>query len=258
MGRRPNLFIIGAPKTGTTSLYSYLEGHPDVFMSPVKEPMYFCPDVRGGLRRRYEHGEDEADYLDLFMGAGTERYLGEASTRYLASKVAPQLIHEFEPDARIVAMVRNPVDLVHALHNERVSYGTEEITDFDAAIAADSDRMAGRRLRPGSDPLWAAYRNAALLGEQVERWFDTFGLERVHVIVFDDFGADTPGEFRRLLEFLGIDPQYQPATFEVRRSSHRRRGGPLRVALENPVARWFSHRALPAMLGRANSSRLVW
>lgn len=227
-------------------------------MSPVKEPIYFAPDMRGGPRRRFEYGEDEALYLALFAGARNEKVIGEASTRYLASHVAPRLVHEFEPLARIVIMLRNPVEMVYALHNERVSWGIEQFTDFEQALAADADRMAGRGLREGADPLWAAYRNSARFGEQVGRWIDAFGRERVHVIIFDDFAADTPAEFRRLLEFLAIDPNHRPASFAPRHSSHRRRGGPFRAIVQAPAARWAAHRLLPAVFGRTRSARLVW
>jgi hypothetical protein len=252
------MFIVGAPKCGTTSLYTYLAGHPDVFMSPVKEPIYFAPDMRGGPRRRFQYGDDEALYLGLFANVRNEKVVGEASTRYLASRVAPQLVREFQPQARIVIMLRNPVEMIHALHNERVSWGIEEITDFEAALAADAERAAGRRLRRGADPQWAVYRNAARFGQQVGRWIDAFGRDRVHVIIFDDLNADTPGEFRRLLEFLGVHPSYQPASFAPRHSSHRRRGGPLRAIVQSPLARWASHGLLPTVLGRTRSARLVW
>jgi len=252
------MFVVGAPKSGTTSLYEYLAGHPDVFMSPVKEPMYFAPDMRGGPRRRFEYRVDEAQYMSLFAGARDQKTIGEASTRYLASHAAPRLVREFEPQARIVIMLRNPVEMIHALHNERVSFGTEEITDFEEALAADADRAAGRRLRQGADPLWAVYRNKARFGEQVARWIDKFERERVHVIIFDDFADDTPGEYRKLLEFLDVDPSYQPASYAARRKSHRRRGGLLRAMVQSPAARWAVHRLLPAVFGRTRSARLVW
>ena len=128
--RRPDFFIVGAPKAGTTSLYDWLAGHPQLYMSPVKEPMYFCPDVQGGLRRLYAHPADEQRYLELFADARPAQSAGEASTRYLVSRMAPGLVHDFTPDARAIAMLRNPVDLVHALHNERVSLGAEPILRF--------------------------------------------------------------------------------------------------------------------------------
>jgi hypothetical protein len=222
---RPNLFIIGAPKSGTTSLYEYLRGHPQVFMSPMKEPFYFSPDVISGpKRRRLRFETDQEAYVDLFSGAKDQRWLGEASTGYMVSHVAASNVKSFAPEARVIAMVRNPVEVVHALHDERVSHGVEDIEDFGKALAAEDDRRAGRRLPEGSTPLGATYVEAGRFGEQLNRWFEELGRDRVHVIVFDDFTSDTPSTFEQVLRFLEIDPSYRPS-FEVHNPSHRMRGG---------------------------------
>ncbi|HUG49092.1 MAG TPA: sulfotransferase [Candidatus Limnocylindria bacterium] len=255
MTRRPNLFIVGAPKSGTTSLYDYLHGHSDVFMSPIKEPIYFAPDMQAGFKHRFRHGEDEKEYLALFDGAHDERYVGEASTRYLASPMAPALIREFAPDARIVAMLRNPVDMVYALHNERVSQQAEDVTDFEAAIALDHERREGRRLPRGSNALGAVYRDNAMFGAQLMRWLDTLGRDHVYVIIFDDFARDTAAEFRRLLDYLGIDPSYRPPQFAVVNKSHRSRGGLARALFASPVAHVVRHSVMPAVIGEDNAAR---
>lgn len=257
MGRRPNTFIVGAPKSGTTSLYEYLEDHPDIYMSPVKEPAFFSTDVVGGKRKRDAYG-DLDQYLGLFAKARDEKRVGEASAVYLMSEQAPRLIHAFEPSARIIVMLRNPVDVLYSLHNERVSSRIEEISDFEEAMAADAARRAGRRLRPGANSAWSVYRNLVQFGQQLERWFDVFDRAQVHTIVFDDFAHDTAGEFRRTLEFLGVEPDYQPASFATRRASHRTRGGPISALVRNPVAKWVAHKAVPAVLGQGSASRLVW
>jgi hypothetical protein len=252
--RRPDLFIIGAPKCGTTSLYEYLAGHPNVFMSPVKEPFYFCPDVVRRAFDRFAYGRDEAAYLNLFAGAKEERRVGEASTRYMLSAQAPQLVYDFQPTARLVAMVRNPVDMLPALHNERVSLGLEPILEFDAAFAADADRRAGRRLPPGTDPLLAEYRQHAKYGEHLQRWIDVFGRSALHVVVFDDFVADTPTEFRHVLEFLDVDPDYRPGAFRVRNRSHRTRQGVNALARTRPVT-WLTHTLLTRAVGSERAAR---
>src|SRR3954453_4619773 len=102
--RRPDFFIVGAPKSGTTSLYDWLDGHSQVYMSPVKEPFYFCGDVQGGLRRLYSYPADEVRYLELFADARTDQMSGEASTRYLVSYEAAGLVAAFQPMARAIAM----------------------------------------------------------------------------------------------------------------------------------------------------------
>lgn len=254
--RRPDLFIVGAPKSGTTSLYEYLAGHPQVFMSAVKEPHYFCPDVRVSRRRRLEYGTDEALYLKLFAGAGGASRLGEASTRYLGSLVAPQLVREFQPDARIVVALRNPVEMIHALHNERVSNLNEDIADFEAALAADDDRRAGRRLPPGSNALGAVYRDTARYADQLERWIGSFGRNRIHVIVFDDMAADTPAAFRGLLTFLDVDPGYRPQDFAVHNPRHRQRRR-VRAVADSRLGRLLTTGLMPAVLGEDRRARIA-
>lgn len=255
--RRPNLFIIGAPKSGTTSLYEYLRGHPDVFMSPMKEPFYFSPDVVSGPRRRQmRHGEDESAYLELFAEAGHQRWVGEASTGYMVSAVAAQLVRAFAPDARLIAILRNPVEVVHALHDERVSHGVEDITDFEAALDADDDRRAGHRLPEGASPRGATYVDAGRFGEQLERWFAEFGRDRVHVIVFDDFAADTAASFQGVLRFLDVDSGYRPASFEVHNPSHRMRGGLVGTLRRGFVGRGV-RRLAAQVVGERRATRLA-
>ncbi len=234
MSRRPDLFIIGAPKSGTTSLHAYLSGHPDVFMAPIKEPMYFSPDVNGE-HTAYQHPVDEERYLALFSGAGDEKWIGEASPRYLRSAVAPGLVREFQPDARIVAIFRNPVEVVQALHDQRHTTGHEEIADFSAALAADRDR-----------PL-SFYFGAVRYGDDLARWLESFGPDRIHTIVFDEFVSDTPGEFARLLRFLDVDDAWRPESFAVHNKRFRR--GPLfGLVRESAPARFVARRLLPALL----------
>jgi hypothetical protein len=255
--RRPDLFIIGAPKSGTTSLYSYLAGHPQVYMAPVKEPMFFCPDVRSGLGQdRRAHRHDDAAYLRLFVEARDQLRLGEATTRYLVSHDAPRLIRAFQAEPFVVAMLRNPVEMLHALHNERVSQGQEMLLDFAAALAADEARGRGELLPAGSNRLGIHYRDSARYGEQLARWYDALPRERIHVIVFDDFAADTADAFRRVLEFLRVDPDYQPESFAARNASHRQRPAVRRVMDSAPV-RALTDSLLPRVIGGNARARLA-
>jgi len=258
VSRIPDLFIIGAPKCGTTSLFEYLKGHPQVFMSAVKEPNYFARDLAlDPSEQSLRFGRDEARYLALFDGAGDARRAGEGSTRYLYSHDAPELIKAASPDARIVAMVRNPVDMAHSLFDHKVAAGTEDITDFAQALAAEDDRHAGRRIPPHSNPKLATYRDRARFGEQLARWFDVFGKDRVHVIVLDDMIADPAAQFRRLLEFLDVDPDWRPASFATHNAAHGSRSRVLQAVLLSPPMQWAAWRALPRVVGDARARQLV-
>ena len=144
---KPDFFIVGAPRCGTTAMYEYLRVHPDVYMPLHKEPMYFGQDLTQ-LHVRLT----ERDYLALFAEARPGQRIGEATTWYLFSKTAASEIRDFSPDARIIIMLRHPVDVMYSLHRELLFYRGETIDDFAEALAAEADRREGRRLGPSRRP----------------------------------------------------------------------------------------------------------
>lgn len=196
---KPKFFIVGAPKSATTAMATSLAQHPDIFMSTPKEPHAFGEDL-ARLRQRME----PADYVELFRGA-PERMRGEASVWYLRSRVAADEIHEFCPDARIIVMLRNPVDMLHSLHAQSIKSGIEQITDFRKALVAEPERRSGHRVRPGvriADQL--LYSEAVAYAPQLHRYLDRFGVEAVKVILFDDIVADPSRVMAETQEFLGV------------------------------------------------------
>jgi len=246
VSRRPDLFIIGAPKCGTTSLYEYLKGHPEIYMSVAKEPRYFQPDFTGpGSAHDLHYGDDADRYLKLFEGAGDEKRLGEASAGYIYSEAAPRLIRDFQPDAHIIVMLRNPVEMIYSLHNQRVASGREDIADFAAAVAPEP---AGRR---------SLYLDRGRFGSHLPRWLDTFGRERVHVIIFEDMVRQPEATFRRVLEFLGVDPDYQPPSFAAHNTSHRPLSRRFRSILHARFPQWLIWRAVPGIIGDSRARALV-
>lgn len=207
---RPNFFIVGAPRSGTTAMYEYLRQHPDVFMPYRKEPVYFGAD----LTKRPPF-LDEAGYLKLFKpGKGRQR-LGEATVWYLYSETAAAEIKAFDPEARIVIMLRDPVEMIYSLHSHWLFTGNEDIEDFGEAIEAEEDRREGRRLPPDvRRPEGLQYRACARLASHVERYLHTFGPEAVKIIIYDDFSTDPGASYRDLLSFLGVSSEFEP-DFEV-------------------------------------------
>jgi hypothetical protein len=206
-------------KAGTTSMHHYLAQHPDIYMSPRKEPRYsgFVPDLDSGSvadGRFFTRDLDE--YLANFAGATDERIVGESSHVYLHSSDAARLIHEFDPDARILIMLRDPVQSIHSRHQQQVWMGREDITDFASALAAEEDRRAGRRL-----PLEAIYtrgleyREACTMTPQVRRFLDVFGRDRVHFVLLEDLAVHRLDVYREVLEFLAVDPEFVPPVMDV-------------------------------------------
>ena len=187
-------------------MYDYLRQHPQVFMPFHKEPLYFGED----LHHRYGR-LTPPEYAALFRNARPEQRVGEASAWYLYSSSAAREICEASPDARIIIMLRNPVDVMYAQHSQLLFNGQEEITDFAEALGAEKDRIAGRRLPSGPiRPENLFYRRMACFADQVDRYQRIFGTERVHVIVHDDLRVDTPGVYRQTLRFLDVDDSFVP------------------------------------------------
>lgn len=198
---RPDFLIVGAFKSGSTALYEGLRRHPQIFMPFHKEPLYFGDD----LTRRYGR-YTEAEYLHLFDPAKPGQKSGEASTWYLYSVSAAREIHDFNPQMRIMVVLRNPVDVMYAQHSQLIYNVIEDIPDFAAALAAEPDRRAGRRLPPGPINIENLfYRHSVRFAEQLERYFDVFGRDQVHVMLWDDLRRDGATAVRAALDFLGVD-----------------------------------------------------
>ncbi len=240
---KPNFFIVGAPKCGTTALYRYLSAHPDIFMPGRKEPHFFGSDL--------EHVPIDArsldEYLALFAPAGDKKRVGEASVWYLVSQTAAQEIAAFNPEARIIIMLREPVDMLHSLYHHLLYSGSETEPTFEAALAAEPDRRAGRRLPPSRRRRQSLYyREIAAYTAQVERYFDAFGRDAVHVILFDDLKRDAAGMYRDVLAFLEVDPDFR-VDFKRVNESRRIRSWRLHVAYSLAFRRSMDYLRGPAL-----------
>jgi hypothetical protein len=215
---RPNFFIVGAPRCGTTAMYEYLRRHPQVFMPYRKEPVYFGSDL--AKRPPYL---DEASYLALFDPADDAKAIGEATVWYLYSQTAPAEIKALAPDARIIIMLRNPIDMIHSLHRHWLWSANEDLADFGDALAAEPEREAGRRVPDNMEqPIGLRYRWLGKYTPHVQRYLESFGPERVLVLIHDDLAVDGRAIGRRTLDFLGVDTDYD-APFEVVNQNKRAR-----------------------------------
>jgi hypothetical protein len=204
--RRPDFFIVGAPKCGTTAMQDYLGQHPEIFMPDMKEAHFFGADLDAPVYLR-----DEKKYLALFAKARDEKRIGEASVFYLYSKQAAREIKAFAPDASIIVMLRNPVEMIYSLHSQRLYNGNEDIEDFEAALDAEEDRKRGLRL-PKDRHLLAGlfYRDVAKYSDQLQRYIDVFGREQIKVIIFDEFKRGTAQVYKDTCQFLGVAPTFNP------------------------------------------------
>ena len=199
--KTPNFFLLGAPKCGTTSIAAWLSKHPDVFVTPQKEPHHFNSDMGHCLTPKL------ADYEALYRDASREHAVGEASIWYLLSKDAVSNIEAYcDTPPRYIVCLRNPVDMAYSLHEQQVFSGNEDQEDFTVAWGLAEERRNGRALpKHASDSATLVYADACALGSQLERLLSQIKADRVHVVLMDDL-KDQPREvFNRLQSFLGVE-----------------------------------------------------
>jgi hypothetical protein len=251
--RIPDFFIVGAPKCGTTAMYQYLAEHPEIYTSPAKELHLFGTDLTIWHPRITKER-----YLFHFSEAKDEKRLGEASVWYLYSRRAAQEIREFSASAGIIIMLRNPVDMLYSLHSQFLADGDETLSDFKAALEAERDRKRGLRVPVRARTAEVLfYRDVAKYTQQVQRYFDAFGRENVHIIIYDDLQQDLAGVYGKTLQFLNVDTNYFP-DFRVINPNRRVRAKALRHFIVNPprVVRWLAG-SVPHRLQRFVVERLT-
>lgn len=207
--RHPNFLIIGAAKSGTTSLHNYLAQHPNIFMSDPKEPGFFAarelkhpmkgPGDSRLQKLAYLHPDD---YLGLFSAATSQSAIGESSTIYLYSESAAEQIADFYPDMKIIVILRNPVDRAYSQYCQRFASGTEPLTRFEDALAAEPERI-----KNGWHPIWH-YSRRGHYCEQLKRYFKHFATHDIRVNLFEDLKQHGDQLVRDTLDFLAVDANY--------------------------------------------------
>ena len=200
-----NLFLVGAAKSGTTSLFRYFEQHPSFFTTTPKEPRFFAHDIY----EQHRLIKTRAEYDNLYKTAiSAQDYLVDASPAYMYSSVAAKEIYKYNPQAQIVVMLRRPADLVHSVHAQYLWSCDENIEDFEIAWKMSEQRKKGLSIPRGcSNPQVLIYNEFALLGAQIERYLKVFPREQVHAIVFDDFKENAKACFDRLMKSLDVSAE---------------------------------------------------
>jgi hypothetical protein len=199
--KKPNFFIVGAPKCGTTALSEYLRGHPNVFFSQPKEPHFFATDFPN-----HRATATLEEYLALFHEVRPNHLrVGEGSVWYLYSREAVRNIYEYNPKAKLIVMLRNPVDLVHSLHSQALLSIDEDEKDFEKAWNLQELRKSRKRIPKKCRTLAVLqYRDVGKLGAQMERLLEIFPKDQIKVILFEDFVADTKCIYEDVLAFLHV------------------------------------------------------
>ena len=230
----PNFLIVGAAKAGTSSLYQYLKQHPDIFMPEIKETHFFS---------NVEHplADSLPAYERLFAGHTTETAVGEASASYLSDPEAPYEIKRTLENVDIFILLRNPADRAFSHWRYQVNRGRETLS-FEQALMAEPERMSSEAFRksvPYKNAMSYFYRTRGLYYEQVRRYIEVFGRERVHVFLFEDFIAQPLVVCRSVFRILGVDPDFEPR-IEVfnRQMTYRNRA--LHIVLNVFGPNWFT------------------
>lgn len=237
--RKANFFLVGAPKAGTTSLDRLLRAHPDVYLSPIKEPFHFCADINDQIRSEFERQKsiDLSDYLDddcpdlihhhlvegaddyarLYKNAPTDSVIvGECTTSYLSSKVAAKAIHEYNPGSKIVAIIRDPIQRIRSHYNmdQRTGSVRAKITvslRAEAALGENANHCNSRY-----------YINSSRYLSQIRRWEKAFGSDQVMVILFEELVAQPNEVILELYTFLGISPPAHPTALTKENSGAKK------------------------------------
>ena len=216
--KKPNTFIIGAPKCGTTSLARWLAEHPQVFFSNPKEPHYFNTDF--GPKKYESIGE----YERLFSRANdNHRAVCEGTVRYLYSKDAVPNIIEYAENPKFIVMTRDPVAMATSLHNQTIFNGDEDKIDFETAWRRQRSRESGCQIpKACRDPQLLQYGELCKLGKQMERLLEQVSASSVHVIPLEHLQKNPASEWKRVLEFLELDDDGR-TSFPAENTSKKRR-----------------------------------
>ena len=216
--RYPNFLIIGAPKAGTTSLYHYLQQHPDIQFAEMKEPKFFSFGLNGVDFRGHEKGvnlierttiTDLTSYLQLFNSL-TAKNIGEASPNYFHFKGAEEKIYEFIPDVRMVLILRNPIERIYSDWKHNVRMGWEPVKNFKRVLEITPKRMECKKTLPYYD-----YLNKGCYASHLKRFYKFFKKEQIKIIFYEDFKKETNHICNEIISFLGIDQEYTFRTDKV-------------------------------------------
>src|SRR5712691_6985874 len=178
--RAPDFFIVGHHKCGTTALYEMLRRHPQIYMPDLKEPWFFARDLQARVKPSHPLPKTLEAYLSLFTDAKPDQRIGEATPSYLMSTTAAASIAEVQPDARIIAILREPASFLRSLHMQSVKNHAETETDLRKALALEPLRREGKAIpRDAARPQELLYSDHVRYVEQLSRYHDVFGAERV-------------------------------------------------------------------------------
>ncbi|MBF0226544.1 MAG: sulfotransferase [Desulfobacterales bacterium] len=210
----PNFLVIGAAKSGTSSFYNYLKAHPQIYMSPIKEPRFFDlegekinfkgpKDIELMNKLRYNVNNID-DYMSLFNGVSSEKAIGEASPTYLYSPKSPAKIRNYIPSVKLIAILRNPIDRAYSNYMMMVRDKRETLSNFKEALSAEEERI-----KNNWGPLWH-YKNMGFYSIQLKRYLSVFDRSQIKIFLYEDFSSNPLNIMKETFQFLGVDDNFSP------------------------------------------------
>lgn len=197
---RPNLFILGAPKCGTTAWHQYLGHHPDIAFCKAKEPHFFCEDFPN-----FRWAKNQNDYDALFSSLPKSKYVGEASVMYLFSEIAVKNIFAFNPNAKLLVFIRSPESFFVSYHSQFFLSLDEQVEDPEEAWNLQASRKSGDELPKNCrEPKFLQYRDVCRFGHQIKRVREYFPDEQLKVILFEQWTKDPRTTYAEVMQFLKL------------------------------------------------------
>jgi hypothetical protein len=255
----PTFLIIGAAKSGSTSLYHALRQHPQVYMSPIKEPRFFALEGEANPVFRRPNGKafpwltvtDARAYSRLFEAGDKAKALGEASTLYLYSEKAPERIRHYIPNAKLIVVLRNPVERAYSHFCFFVKDGHEPLRDFRRVISPDEIRF-----RESLGLLWH-YIGMGFYFEQLSRYYRLFPPEQIKIFLYEDWKTQPVDLLQDVFRFIGVNDAVVPQLTEAYNASGIPKIKALqRLIVEQNYVRSALRVVLPANVRREIHSRV--
>ena len=244
-----DFFIVGAPKSGTTALYSYLSTHPDIFLPEHKEPNFFAEDYPniGGRLKTFE------EYEKLFSNQ-YNKISGDGSVNYLASDTAPKSLKKYNPQAKIIMMLRHPVELFLSEHSQLLYSFYEDIENPYQAWQMQEQRKTGQNI-PAScrEPETLQYKKVCEHGKNLKKYIDLFPLDSILTLFFEDFVRSPQSVYKMVLEFLDLDDDGRKDFPKVNEAKHHKRGWLAKWLISPPGIFGLLHAKLRRIIATTDS-----
>ena len=214
----PSFFLVGEPKSGTTALYEFLGQHPSIFLPAQKENGFFCKDLHAEADTRPHATKEKmemrslVDYLQQYEEMGDHQIAGDGSTLNLFSEVAAAEIAKLNPEAKIIAVFREPIDFLRSYQQYAVYRMIEDNISFEESIRREGNRRKGRDIPDIlAVPSELHYTSRAKYADHLERYLKVFPPDQILVLIYDDFVASNSQVYKQILEFLEVDSNHSPA-----------------------------------------------